>query len=178
MQYLCAISKMIDGLRSFARQTIQHHSNPSLCPNHWYWRSWSGPVLLRPTTSRMNTKKGCPFHHSGLECKIRKSRDTQNNRQVWSWSTKWRQQSLTALSREHAGQSKHPFPTTQEMTAPRHHQMVNTEIRLCSLKPKMEKLLLYSQQKQELELTVAQIISSLLQNSASDWYFHSRWYMF
>ena len=59
------------------------------------------------------------------------------------------------------------------MTAPRHHQMVNTEIRLCSLQPKMEKLLLYHQQKQELELTVAQIISSLLQNSASDWCFHS-----
>ena len=37
----------------------------------------------------MNTKKGCPFHYSGLECKIRKSRDTQNNRQVWSCSTKW-----------------------------------------------------------------------------------------
>ena len=78
------------------------------------------------------------------------------------------QQSLAVLSREHAGHSKHPFPTTQEMTAHGHHQMVNTEIRLCSLQPKMEKLLLYHQQKQELELTVAQIISSLLQNSASD----------
>ena len=78
------------------------------------------------------------------------------------------QQSLTVLSREHAGQSKQLLPTTQEMTAPRHHQMVNTEIRLCSLQPKMEKLLLYHQQKQEMELTVAQIISYLLQNSASD----------
>ena len=26
-------------LSSFPRQTIHHHSNPSLCPNHWSWRS-------------------------------------------------------------------------------------------------------------------------------------------
>ena len=30
--------------------------------------------------------KSCPFHHRGLECKSRKSRDTWNNRQVWPWS--------------------------------------------------------------------------------------------
>ena len=29
------------------------------------------------------------FHHRGLECKSRKSRDTWSNRQVWSYSTKW-----------------------------------------------------------------------------------------
>ena len=34
-----------------------------------------------------NTKKRCPFHHRGLECKSRKSRDTWSNRQVWPWST-------------------------------------------------------------------------------------------
>ena len=33
MQYLDAISKMTDDLCSFPRQTIQYHSNPSLCPN-------------------------------------------------------------------------------------------------------------------------------------------------
>ena len=33
-------------------------------------------------------KKECPFHHRGLECKSRKSRDTWINRQIWSWSTK------------------------------------------------------------------------------------------
>ena len=32
--------------------------------------------------SRINTKKRCPFHHWGLECKSRKSRDTWSNRQV------------------------------------------------------------------------------------------------
>ena len=34
------------------------------------------------------TPNGCPFHHRGLECKSRKSRDTWSNRQVWPWSTK------------------------------------------------------------------------------------------
>ena len=33
-------------------------------------------------------KKRCPFHHRGTECKSRKSRDTQNNCQLWLWSTK------------------------------------------------------------------------------------------
>ena len=32
--------------------------------------------------------KRCPFHHRGLECKSRKSRDTWSNRQIWPWSTK------------------------------------------------------------------------------------------
>ena len=36
-------------------------------------------------------KKRCPFHHRGLECKRRKSRDTRSNRQVWSWEYKMKQ---------------------------------------------------------------------------------------
>ena len=35
----------------------------------------------------LTPKKRCPFHHRGLECKTRKSRDTWSNRQVWPWST-------------------------------------------------------------------------------------------
>ena len=34
-------------------------------------------------------KKRCPFHHRGLECKSRKSRDTWSNRQIWPQSTEW-----------------------------------------------------------------------------------------
>ena len=33
-------------------------------------------------------KKRYPFHHRGLECKSRKSRDTWINRQDWPWTTK------------------------------------------------------------------------------------------
>ena len=64
----------------------------------------------------LTPKKRCPFHHRGLECKNRKSRDTWNNRQLWPWSTKWRGQRLTGLPREHTGHSKHPLSTTQETT--------------------------------------------------------------
>ena len=35
----------------------------------------------------LTPKKRCPFHHRGLECKSRKSRDTWNSRQIWPWST-------------------------------------------------------------------------------------------
>ena len=43
--------------------------------------------------------------------------------------------------------------------------MVNTEIRLIMLFAAKDGESLYSQQKQDLELTVAQIMNSLLQNS-------------
>ena len=36
----------------------------------------------------LTSKKRCPFHYRGLECKSRKSRDTWSNRQIWPRSTK------------------------------------------------------------------------------------------
>jgi len=55
--------KRQNDLCSFPRQTIQYHSNPSLCPNQYRWRSWSWMVLWRPTRPfRTNTQKrsgGC-----------------------------------------------------------------------------------------------------------------------
>ena len=47
--------------------------------------------------------------------------------------------------------------------------MVNTEIRLVIFFTAKDGEALYRQQKQDLELTVAQIMNSLLQNSDSDW---------
>ncbi len=61
--------------------------------------------------------------------------------------------------------SKHPLPTTQEKTTHGHHQMVNTEIRLIIFFAAKDGEALYSQQKQDQELTVAQIMNSLLPNS-------------
>ena len=46
-----------------------------------------------------------------------------------------------------------------------HHQTVNIEIRMIIFFATEDGEALYSQQKQDLELTVAQIISSLLQNT-------------
>ena len=46
-----------------------------------------------------------------------------------------------------------------------HHQMVNTEIRLIIVFAAKDGEALYNQQKQDGELTVAQIMNSLLPNS-------------
>ena len=46
-----------------------------------------------------------------------------------------------------------------------HHQMVNTEIRLIIFFAAKDGEALYSQQKQDQELTVAQTMNSLLPNS-------------
>ena len=59
--------KWQNDLGSFPRQTIEHHSNPSLCLHHWGRRNWIWSVLWRPIRpSRANTKKRCPFHHKGI----------------------------------------------------------------------------------------------------------------
>ena len=65
----------------------------------------------------LTPKNRCPFHHRGLECKSKKSRDTWNNRQVRPWNTKWsRAKDNRVLPREHTGHSKHSLLTTQEIT--------------------------------------------------------------
>ena len=106
----------------------------------------------------------------GDENESRKSRDTWSNRQVWPWSTKWsRAKANWVLSREHRVISKHPLPTTQETTL--HTDIIRWSISksdwLYYLQEDGEAL--YSQQKQDQELTVAQIMNSLLQNSDLNW---------
>ena len=54
---------------------------------------------------------------------------------------------------------------TREDSTHGHHQMVNTKIRLIIFFEAKDGEALYSQQKQDRELTVAQIMSSVLQNS-------------
>ena len=54
---------------------------------------------------------------------------------------------------------------TREDSTHGHHQMVNTEIRLIIFFAAKDREALYSQQKQDLELSVAQIMNSLLPNS-------------
>ena len=54
---------------------------------------------------------------------------------------------------------------TQEDSTRGHHQMANTEIRLIIFFAAKDGEALYSQHKEDLELTVAQIMSSLLPNS-------------
>ena len=71
--------------------------------------------LWRPTRPpRSNTRKRHYFHHRGIECTSRKSKDTWSNRQAWLWSTKWSRAKVNrVLPRERTGHSKHLLPTTQ-----------------------------------------------------------------
>ena len=57
------------------------------------------------------------------------------------------------------------FHNTREDSTHGHHQMVNTEIRLIIFFAAKDDEALYSQQQQNQELTVAQIMNSLLPNS-------------
>jgi hypothetical protein len=68
------------------------------------------------------------------------------------------------LPTERTGHSKHPLPTTQDSTHG-HQQMVNTEIRLIIFFAAKDGDALNSQQKEDWELTIAQIMNSLLPNS-------------
>ena len=66
-------------------------------------------------TSRTKAKRRCPFHHRGLECKSRKSRDTWSKQASLALEYKIKQATVNrVLTRECTGQGKYPFPTTQE----------------------------------------------------------------
>ena len=139
MQYLGAISKMT-GWSLHPRQTIQYHSNPSLCPNHHCQRSWTCDDLQ--DLLELTPKKRCPFHHRGQECQSRKSRNTWSNRKIWPRSTKLsRAKANRVLPREHMGYTKHPLPITQEMTL--YMDITRWAVMksdwLCYLQPKIEK---------------------------------------
>ena len=57
------------------------------------------------------------------------------------------------------------FQNTREDSTHGHHQMINTEIRLVIFFAAKDGEALNSQQKQDWELTVAQVMNSLLPNS-------------
>ena len=135
----------------FPRQTIQYHSNPSLCPTsnaeeaevEQFYEDLQDLLELTP-------KKRCPFHYWGLECKSRKSSDNWSNRQIWPRSTKWsRAKANRVLPRERTGHSKHPLPTRQEKTL--YMDITRWSIPksdwLYSLQPKKENLYTVSKNK-------------------------------
>ena len=119
MQYLGAVSKMTEW------SLVHYQGKP--------FNITAIPVYARTTNAKeaegeqfyddqqdlleLTPKNRCPFHHRGLECKSKKSRETWNNRQVRPWNTKWsRAKANRVLPREHTGHSKHALLTTQEIT--------------------------------------------------------------
>ena len=69
------------------------------------------------------------------------------------------------VERTHWSEQSPSSNNTRDNSTYGHHQMVNTEIRLIIVFAAKDGEALYSQQKQAQELTVAQIMNSLLQNS-------------
>jgi len=69
-------------------------------------------------------------------------------------------QRLTVLPRECTFHSKHTSNNMEDYSTDGDHQIVNTEIRLIIFFPAEDAETLYSQQKQDQELTVAQIMNS------------------
>ena len=65
----------------------------------------------------------------------------------------------------HWSQQTPSSDSTREDSTHGHHQMVNTKIRLITFFAAKDGEALYSQQKQDQELTVVQIMNSLLSNS-------------
>ena len=69
--------------KTFDIRVIQAYaptSNPEEAEVEWFYEDLQELLELTP-------QKRCPFHYRGLECKSRKSRNTWNNKQIWSWST-------------------------------------------------------------------------------------------
>ena len=115
---------------------------------------------------RTNTQKRCPFHYRGLECKVGNQetpgvagkfglgvQNEAGQRLIEFWEK-------NALVIQTSSSKK-----TREVSTHGHHQMVNTEIKLIIFFAAKDGDALYSQQKQDRELTVAQFMNSLLPNS-------------
>ena len=135
----------------------------------WFYENLQYFLELNP---KKYIKAVYPFHYRGLECKSRKSGNTWSIRQVWPWSTKWSRAKVNrVLWRERTRHSKHPLPTMQERTL--HMDITKwsiSKIRLILFFTVEDGEALYSQQKQDQELTVAQIMNSLLQNLDLNWW--------
>ena len=100
-----------------------------------------------------------------------RSPDTWSNRQIWCWSTEWsRAKANRVLPREHTGHSNTLYQQNKRRlytwTSPDGQYQNQIDYILCQ--PKMEKLYTDSK-KQDPELTVAQIMNSLLPNSDWNW---------
>ena len=155
--------KRQNDLCSFPRQTIQYHGNPSLCPKtelaevEWFYEDLEDLLELTPKKDVLfiigdwNAKGG----NQGT-CRVTGKFGLEVQNEAG--------QRLKVLPREHSGHSKHPLPTTQEKTIHGHHQMVNTKIRLIIFFAAKDGEAQYSPQKQDQELTVVQIMNSLLPN--------------
>ena len=77
------------------------------------------------------TEKKMPFSLQGIESKSRKSRDNQNNRQVWLGIQNEIRQKQWSLAKRMNWSQQRPFYNNLRVDSIHgHHQMINIEIRL------------------------------------------------
>ena len=101
-----------------------------------------------------------------MECKSRKSREPGVTGKFDLGLQNESEKRLTEFCQENALVIANTFFQQQKRFSTHgHHQMVNTKIRLIKFFAAEDREGLYSQQKQDWELTVAQIMNSLFQNS-------------
>ena len=123
-------------------------------------------VLWRPTRPfELTPKERYPFHYWRLDDKSRKSRNTWQKTGKFGLGVQNEAgQRLTEFCQENTLVIANTFfQNTREGSTYGHHQMVNTESDYILHRKYGEAL--YSQQKQDWEVTVAQIMNSLLPNS-------------
>ena len=106
----------------------------------------------------------------GLECKSRKSRDTGVTEKfgfgVWN---EVGQRPIEFCKENTLVIQTTSSNNTRKDSTHGHHHMVNTEIRLIISFAAKDGEALYSQQKQDWEVTVTQIMNSSLPNSELNW---------
>ena len=128
-------------------------------------------VLQTPTRpSSTNTQKRCPFHYRGLDAKVG-SQETPRviskfglgvQNEAGQRLKEFGQENTLVIGNTLLQQHKRRLYTwTPQKTL----QMANTKIRLIILFAVKDGESLYSRQRQDQKLTVAQIMNSLLPNS-------------
>ena len=153
MQYLDAISKATEWslFISKANHSISQLSKPMPQPVMLKKLKLNG-FMKTSKPFRTNTQKSYPFHYRGLECKSRKSRNTWSNRQIWPWNAEWSKAKTKVIANTFFQQHKRRLYT---WTSPDGQHRNEIDYILCSQNGEA----LYRQQKQDQELTVAQIIT-------------------
>ena len=151
----------------FPRQTIQYHSNTSLCPTanakeaevEQIYEDLQDLLELTP-------KKDVLFIIGDWNAKVGSKEISEVTGKFSLGVQNEAGKRLIEFCQENALIiPKTLFHNTREDSTHGHHQMVNTEIRLITFFAAEDGEPLYSQQKQDWELTVAQIMNSLLPNS-------------
>ena len=129
-------------------------SNTEEAEVEWFYEDLQDLLELTPP-------KRCPFHYRGLECNSRKSRNTWSNRQIGLGVQNKAGQRLKEFCQENAL----VIANTLFKQHKRRLYMDIREIRLIIFFAAKDGEALYSQQKQDQELIVAQIMNSLLPKS-------------